>query len=275
MISSRIISAFQPCSPGNIADGNKYGIDPRILAGGWRQYIAEEIEPELDWLAGAGRPRLLIHNPFMVRKGDVFQIDQWIHAKNAELVTVKDFDAWRPVIDRAEVMFYIGTLHGDRDFDKRKEPMKLDDHLRRLLDSVAPFINIGGSVGFDYANDWPADSFEYREIDMCRAMIGGHGGKTYIEPIANKDCPHLFHWPSITTEALWQMRTDAWAAPLTKVTGEIIRWASNLPEGWGSIEHNARQLLAIFRAILADGHTACGATTWLRQWGVTAAEVCE
>lgn len=275
MKNSRIISAFQPCSVNYLSDTNKYGIDPVIIDGGWSKYIADVIEPELEWLAVAGRPRLLIHNPFMVRKGDVYQLDQAIHAKNAGLITTKDFDAWRPIIDRAEVMFYVGTLHGDRDFDKRKEPMKLDDHLRRLLDSVAPFINIGASVGFDYANDWPVDSFEYREIDMCRAMIGGHGGRTYLEPIPNKDCPHLFHWPTITDETLFQNRTDAWAAPLSKITGEIIRWVSYPLGGWGSIEQNATGLLPQFRSILADGHTPCGATTWFRQWGMSAQEVVE
>jgi hypothetical protein len=274
-VNSRLIAAFQPCSVNFVTDTNKYGIDRRIIEGGWRQYIAEEIEPELEWLSEVGRPRLLIHNPLMVRKGDVYQIDQWIHAQNAGLVTAKDFDAWRPIIDRAEVIFYVGTLHGDRDFDKRMAPMKLDDHMRRLLDSVAPFINVGGSVGFDYANDWPADSFEYRELDMCRAMIGGHGGRTYIEPIQHKDCPHLFHWASITEESLYQNRTDAWAAPLSKITGEIIRWASWPLNGWGSVEQNAKGLLPIFRSIVGDGHSACGATTWLRQWGMKASEVFE
>ena len=272
----RLIFAIQPCAPQNVGPENKHGIDQALIDLGWQKYIESFVLPEIEWFEASGlKPRILVHNPMMVRTGEMYQADQWVHAKNAGLVTTKDFDAWKKVTSRAEVIFYIGTLHGDKDFDKRKAPMKLDDHTRRLLDSVSPFIDVGGSVGFDYSNDWPVDSFEYKELVLARAMIGAHGGQTYLEPIANNAYPHLFSWPSITQEGLWQNRADHWFPNLKQITGEIIRWPDYPIGGWGGVEHNAMGLLPQFKSILADGHTACGATTWFRQWGMSASEVCE
>lgn len=272
---SNLIFAIQPCAPQNITAENKYGIDQELIAGGWSKYIEDRVIPEIEWFEASGlKPRIIVHNPMMVRAGEMFQMDQWIHARNAGLVTTKDFSVWKTITARAEVIFYVGTLHGDIDFEKRKLPMKLDDHTRRLLDSISPFIDVGGSVGFDYSNDWPVDSFEYRELSLCRAMLNAHNGHAYIEPIANNACPHLYSWPSITQEGLWQVRADHWFPNLKQVTGEIIRWVDRVD--WsGSVEAVASRMLPVFKSILSDSHTACGATNWFREWGMSAAEVVE
>ena len=270
MKKSRVIYAAQPCAVQNITETNPYGIDPIILSGGWGAYIEQVIVPELDWLLPSGGTRILIHNPFMVPPaGRNYQFDQFLEARKLDLITAEGFeDAWKPIISLGEVIFYIGEHSTDQDFLKRKGVGRMDNYLERVIESVRPFINIGGSVGFDMTNHLPAGEIEYESLDVIRAMLTHHGGSCYIEPIGNKNLNHLMSWPSITAEALWVNRTPEWCDE-TKVTGEIVRWVTS-PEGgdWGgSFEQLAARFIIPMKRVIADGHTVCGPTNILRLGG--------
>lgn len=274
---TRIMFAFQPTGVQNVTADNKYGIDPKLIELGWSDYVAEVVLSEIEWMEASGlKGRVVCHNPFCAREGEAYQFDQFIHAKNAGLITTQNFaQAWRPIVARAECMFYLGTVRGDLDFEKRKRATRSDDYLRRVLDSVAPILDLGASVGFDASHDYPVGSIEYETLDTIRAMLNQHGGDAYIEPLPHKDAPQMASWHSITQETLYQNRIDSWATPIDQITGEIIRWPTYPIGGWGSVEHNAMGLLPIFKSILSDGHTACGATEWFRLWGMSASEVLE
>jgi hypothetical protein len=270
MVKNRIIGAFQVCGQ-HINPAHPHGVDSRLLDGGWERYIEEVIEPELEWLSLSGPPRILLHCPFSAKPGD-YQIDQYINAQNAKLPTVVDWEKWgRWLTMRAEVICYIGTIHNDPDFAKRRVPgaFKGDDYLRRMEQSIGPILNVGGSPGADWANDWPDKSVESEMLEVLRALAKDNPpAEMYLEPIPNINCPHLFDWPSIITEQLWRVRSLSWAAPIDRLKGEIIRWPMVPDGGWGGTnEAVGARLDTHLRNIVSEGHTFCGATGRLRVAG--------
>lgn len=271
---SRIISAFQPCSVGN---PNRFGIDEYLIDNGWQKWIEKNISPEVEWLAESGGIRFLVHNPFCARKGEVYQFDQYIHAQNAGVITTKGFfEAWRPVVALGEVIFYMGMINNDLDFQKRKEVGKLDNYMQRVLDSVRPILDVGGSIAFDAANNLPSGSVEYETLDSIRAMCSQYGARAYIEPAPEKSFPNLHDWNSITTESLWVNRQPTWLDE-SLLTGELIRWVTH-PEGgnWGgSATDLASRFVIPMKRVLADGHSVCGPTVLLRAGGFSVDDILE
>jgi len=263
-----MISAIQIAGQHLNTPPTKYGVRADLVALGWPAFIQQVIQPEIDWLASAGKPRILLHNPFCAVAG-WFSFDQAIHAKNANLITVRDFaTAWRPITESGvEVIAYLGTLHADKDFQKRQGPYSGDDYMQRITDSVRPLINAGMSIGFDWSNDYQPNSRESESIELVRAMLGD-GCKAYIEPAPTLAFPHLYNWDSITQDNLFRAYRETLAFTAHK-TGEVVRWVDEIDWG-GTVADVASRLAGRYAAILDDEHTPAGATSHLRLSGYDA-----
>jgi hypothetical protein len=270
-LKSKFICAQQPCGT-HINPDHPHGVDPILLEGGWARWIDEVVAPEVAWMATVlkTKPRLLEHNPFSCRAGN-YQFDQFIHAKNAGIktATLREFHLWRNVTNVCEVIFYMGELHTDPDFNKKLElTYSIDNFVRRCVDSMAPIWDVGGSVALDMSNDWPSEDIQMHVIALIRAACRKYGGEVYLEPIPNAAYPHLFNYSSIITEALWRVRNGIWDAPLSAITGEIIRWVQVPDGGFGSVAETATRLSNhIDKIVRQDGHTFCGPTGFLREVG--------
>ncbi len=247
----------------------KYGVGSDIIQLGWSGYIDKFIRPDIEWMqAGGLKPRVLIHNPFCAMAG-YYQFDQYIHARNANLVTVEGFvQAWLPLtLAGVEVINYLGTLVDDNDFSKRKGFGKGDDFMRRVLDSTSIFCNAGMSVAFDYANHFPEESTEWKAIEFASTMVRDSGGKAYIEPAPLATHPHTWRYASITQDTYFQNYESRWAPH----RGETIRWADDLKFSEPT-EKVAMVMSNRFKTILAEKCTPAGAVAYLRLMGYEAKE---
>jgi len=263
-----MISAIQICGQHLTTPPTKYGVRADLVALGWPAFIEKIIRPEIDWLKEAGKPRILLHNPFCAVAG-AFQFDQFLHARNAGLVTVDGFvEAWRPITESGvEVIGYIGTFHGDRDFLKRRGPYTGDNYIERAIESAKPLINAGMGLGFDYSHDYQPGSRESETIEVLRSMLND-GCKAYIEPAPTLAFPHLYNWDSITQDNLFRAYRETLAFTAHK-TGEVVRWVDEIDWG-GTVADVASRLAGRYAAILDDEHTPAGPTSHLRLSGYDA-----
>lgn len=255
-----MIATFQIC--GSHLSDTRYGVRREFIeCGGWEPFIDKYIAPDIAW----GSKRILLHLPFACEAG-VYQFDQWLTAKNAGLITTKDFVRSVRVLRGAagvEVICYLGTLHGDKDFDSRKRPERGDDYMRRFTDSLAPVFDAGCSIAFDWSNDFQPGSLELSAIDFAAAIATNGGGKAYIEPAAQQTHAHMAGWASVTQDLYYQSRRSDWC----ETKAEVIRWVDDPPDAF-----DADRLAKRFRAILDDGHTPAGIVGFLREAGFKASE---
>jgi len=251
-----------------------HGIHPLILEGGWEKFIAERVQPDLEWaLASGKRPRLQLYNPFSGKvdagpSGNVGpQFDQYTHAVNAGLPTVRGFvDAWRPIAKIADVDVYYGKLD-DKDFARRTAPDKLDDWARRFQDAITPLVNAGMSAVIDMFTDYPPMSIEYKAVIFADAQL--------VRPIKFEGwplvtCDHLFRHDYVFTQHVWREAPKyAVNAPLSGLRGEIIRWFDEI-QWLGSDEATAKSVVDFLWRVQGDGHTPLVAVEHMRRAGVLA-----
>lgn len=254
-----------------------HGINALILEGGWNKFIAERVQPVLQWAMESGkRPRLQLYNPFSGKveagpSGHVGpQFDQWTHAKNAGLPTVRDFaEAWRPITAVADVDVYYGKLD-DKDFARRTAPDKLDDWARRFQDAISPLVNAGMSAVIDMFTDYQPLSIEYKAVIFADAQL--------VRPMKFEGwplvtCPHLWRHDYVFTQHVWREAPKfAVNANLSSLTGEIIRWFNEIK--WlGSDEATAKSVLDFAWAVQGDGHTPLVPAEHMMRAGINAKDI--
>lgn len=260
-----MIATYQIC--GQHLSDTRYGVRPEfIAAGGWPGYVAKVIQPDIDW----GCRRILLHNPFAAERG-AYQFDQYIAAQNAGLITVEKFvPTIKALVKQGiEVIAYLGTKHGDPDFERLKAEGKADDYQRRDVRSYRPILDAGCSLAIDWSNDFkprtpdePA-SIELSQMESAASFVSVHGGRSYIEPRAQKSHPHMATWPSITQDRYHEIRRADWC----ETKAEVIRWVDDPPDAF-----DADRLAKRFLSIIGDGHTPAGIVGYLREAGFKASE---
>lgn len=253
-----MISTLQVC--GQHLSRTKHGVRPEFVERGWEKFVDDFVMPEVEW----GCRRVLLHMPFSAQ-ADTYQFDQWIHAKNDGLITTVNFV---PTMRRlralgVEPIIYTGTLSSDRNFDKLRGLYKGDNYGRRIIDSIAPMLDAGCSIAFDYANVYKVGTVEYESIDWGRALCVDSGGRAYIEPAPGKANPHMIGWDSLTQYRWYHDHPDWWAP--TK--SEVILWVDQGAEAFDGV-----LLAEKFTEIRAAGQTPAGITAYLRQAGFKASD---
>ncbi len=184
----------------------------RIPQQGWNRYVRLHVQPQLR----LGVRRVLIHNPFGHEPiTEPMAFDQYAEAQEAGLTGLTDgfTEAWKPVVDGAytngeavEVICYLGSIDIDRDFVKMRagEPTGWSARwVQRVFTSIEPALSSGMSFGFDSSSDLPADSAEFKLIELIDAL----GHRCYVESRPLADKPHLWRFNVISTHRHW-FRSD-------------------------------------------------------------------
>ena len=238
-----------------------------VATRGWANFVRFHIQPQIDF----GVRRFQLHNPFGDIAGEVMQLDQYQHAREAGLLPVVNgfVEAWKPITQQGiEVIGYVGCGMHDPDFDD----LELEAWIQRAFESVQPMLDAGMSIGLDAAifagPDSPTHVFAQRLRDR--------GVRVYIEAKPTRDTPHWFDYPVILLDPMWiysalgtgDPAAQRYAIDDSLLSGEIVRMVRPREGETHEDLDELSEIKARIRDILDDGHTvSVGALGWLQESG--------
>jgi len=260
------------------------GFHPVLMGGGWKQFVAEVIQPEIDWLKSRGvqRPRVILHNPYGLEIDPVTgKVGEYRYSQRrlcqanpaTRHLASGLVDALRPLTQAGvEVIVYFGAMQHDPTEVLPTIEGRADDFIRECEYQIKEALDAGCAIAFDASSNLPEDSPQWRWIAAVGSLT-----RVYIEPRAHARRPHLFGMPFITQESFWH-RSDpekfadsaAWAARNDQLTGECVGFIQ-FPDddakykGWaGPVESVAERLIAAVVRVQRDGRTPALAMRHIR-----------
>lgn len=228
----------------------------------WETFVRLSVKP----VSRRGVRRFELHNPFGALNGEVMQLDQFLHAKDARLdfLTEGFVEAWKPITDSGiEVIGYVGCGTQDPDFDDLAPAA----WQARALASVQPLLDAGMSIGLDAAVNEPAESQTFEFASRLRQM----GTRVYVEAKPTRFTPHWFDFDVIAVDRAWLMadlerghpQAQNYGIDNDRLLGESVRIISpRLPdETWDDLKGQA--YLDRVNEILSEGQSVMGGTSGL------------
>jgi hypothetical protein len=260
------------------------GFHPVLLSGGWKQFVAQVIQPEIDWLRSRGvqRPRVILHNPYGLERDASGKTGEYRYSQRrlcqanpaTRHLASGLGDALRPLTKAGvEVIVYFGALQNDPTEVLPKIDGRADDFIRECEYQIKEALDAGCSIAFDASSNLSEDSPQWRWIAMVGSLT-----RAYIEPRPHASRGQMFGFPVITQDAFWDRSNpekypdSRWGARNDALSGEIIRFvqfpdppAHGKDVGWNDTPDNiAARLIAPAIRIQADGHTPALTTKHIR-----------
>jgi len=247
-------------------------VDRRALGNGWGAYTQQVVQPDIDW----GVQRILLHNPFGVVANSYFQADQFLEAQAAGLTWLTDdfVQAWQPITQSGvEVIAYIGSPDAESDFQALvSDPAAWN---ARFDASVAPFVQAGMSVAFDFGQAFNTGDLFSQALDRLKA----EGVKVYLENRPGEGTPYNWQFPIVAVQPGWVNTnpymdpTQGWAAKNSELPGggnvvRLLPWPAT-GESWS----DKTWLASDFQSIFQDGDSAGVAISTLRADGLTLGDI--
>ena len=246
-------------------------VNQAMLGNGWGAYINQVVQPDIDW----GVRRIELHNPFGVTTGSFFPAGQFLDAQAAGLTWLtNDFvQAWQPITQSGvEVIAYIGNPDTDPSFQSLvSDPVTWN---ARFDASVAPLIQAGMSLGFDYGQGFTDGDLFNQALDRLRAK----GVNVYLENRPPEMDAYHWQFPIIAVQPGWVTTNPYmdsrqwWAAKNSELpSGDVVRLLQWPPTGesWS----DKTWLVSDLQSVFQDGDSAGVGISTLRADGLTLEDV--
>lgn len=252
------IISFWNIGPDLLKNQEKYGYRaPYYMVGmeNWKQFIAENIEPEYAW----GCRRWLLHNPFGDAPG-VMHFDQFLLAQEHGFnYLTDDFqEAWADFKERhpdAEVMLYLGKIREKANFREHigKDPEKW---VGRALESARPALELDMPIAFDASSGATEADPTYAFIMLLQNL----GTKVYVEAWPKTKNAHLARFGVTAAERFYQNHmkrgTDKEFIPAGDFKGEIVILVTGNLANNKQLDEDPVVLKQLLDEILARGFSA-------------------